>query len=147
MNIIGIISFGGGMAIAIPFIGVGAATSSATVLHRALICGTFLVLEVVTIIAACSAFQKYVDSASNIMEGFDYAQRMGETTDRRLGTPGSASTGAETRTTPSSASASAAKTAVAAPEKMIKPETEDSCAVTEASTPEAAIGSAKSQKD
>jgi hypothetical protein len=140
--------FWGGMAVAIPFIGLGLIKDVSAVCEQmGLGCG-FLLVEIVTIFAGCSAFQNYVDRATHILEGLDHGQRMGE---NREGGPQSPSTNAAPATPSATTSTPAATTSTPATTPAEKVSASDagekSCGVTDATTPEAAVETSKSKKD
>jgi hypothetical protein len=131
--------FWGGMAFAIPFIGVGIVNaSSGSTREKSCLGIAFLIVEVVTIIAARSAFNNYIDRAANILEGFVHAERMGETpTRRRRETEAPATTSPATAATAATAASASASATNAPAREMIQPGDDDSCGVTQAGMPNA----------
>jgi hypothetical protein len=126
--------FWGGMAVAIPFIGWGVVNASnGSTWEKAGLAVALLIVEIVTIIAARSAFYNYVDRADNILEGFIHGERLGtggphDHSERR--------SQAATTTAPAATTATTTTTAAqTAPEKMT-PQNDDSCGVTQATMPD-----------
>jgi hypothetical protein len=118
--------FWGGMAVVIPCIGIGMVNESGGSVPQKLELGiAFLIAEIVTVIAAQSAFHNYIDRAAYILEGFVYSEQLGK----------EAEEGGPRKTAPSIVAPSGIAALTAATEETMTATDKDSCGVTGASVP------------